>query len=119
MSDDSVSRVDFVINGEQEDNIKNFKRHEVEDAAQINFMRKTGHIGKTARHQFSVDYVVPAGTKRNWRAVSKATVLVVMDDGSKLTFYGVRCLKRGEMTLDGEKETVQTISLGAERASDD
>lgn len=114
-----VSRCDVVIDGEKEDNFKNFKRNEVEDSVEVKLMRKTGSADVTPRHSFSIDYVIPAGPKRNFKAIKNSTIMVVMDDGSPLEFYGVRCRKRGEYTVDGEKETVQTITFGAERASDD
>jgi hypothetical protein len=101
------------------DDMKNFKRMAVEDAVQVALMNKTGHAGKTPRHQFSIDYVIPNGTRFDFRAVKGASVVVTMEDGEALEFFGVRCLTRGEYTVDGEKETVQTITFGAERASDD
>jgi hypothetical protein len=114
-----VSRCDVAIDGKKMDDVKNFKRHAVEDHGQVNLMNKTGHHGKTPRHQFSLDYVIPSGERYDFKAVKNKPVIVTMEDGAALEFFGCYCLTRGEYTVDGEKETVQTITFGAEKASDD
>jgi hypothetical protein len=114
-----VSRCDIAIDGKKMDDTKNFKRHAVDQFVQVQLMNKTGHAAKTPRHQFSVDYVIPSGPKFDFKSVKDKPVVISMADGDPLEFYGCYCLTRGEYTVDGEKETVQTIIFGAERASDD
>ena len=113
-----VSRVDVAIGGKQMDDMKNFKEHERVLADQVNLMNKTGFVNKLPRHQFSLDYVVPAATRFDFESVKNETVLITIEDGGTINYSGVRCMKLGEASYDGEKEVVQTITFGAENRVD-
>jgi len=113
-----VSRVDVALNGEKMDDMKNFKEHELDPRDQVNLMNKTGFVNKTVRHQFSLDYVIPVGTRFDFASVQDATALISAQDGGTINYSGVRVLKIGEASYDGEKEVVQTITFGAESRTD-
>ncbi|MDP2167986.1 MAG: hypothetical protein Q8J64_06620 [Thermodesulfovibrionales bacterium] len=114
-----VSKVTLSVNGAEVTDFKSFTVKEKEPRKQINLMNKTGHIKMMVRHSFSLDYVVPSGTKFNFEDVEDGTVLVEREDGSKIIFGGVATLKVGEEKYDGENEVVQTIEFGAEKRVDE
>lgn len=114
-----VSRVDVVINGEKIVDMKNFKEMSLAPRDQVNLMNSTGFVKKTVRHKFSLDYVIPAGTRFDFAAVENATALIAYEDGGSINYSGVCVLEVGEASSDGEKEVVQAITFGAETRSDD
>lgn len=113
-----VSRVDVVIDGQKIDDMKNFKEMELAPRDQVNLMNRTGFVKKTVRHKFTLDYVIPTGTRFDFSAVENATALVAYEDGGSINYSGVCVLTIGEAASDGEKEVVQTITFGAEARTD-
>jgi hypothetical protein len=113
-----VARVDVAIDGENISDMKNFKEHELNLRDQVNLMKKTGYVNKTLRHQFSLDYVIPAGARYDFASVEQAACVIAAEDGGAINYAGVCSLKVGEAAYDGEKEVVQTITFGAESRMD-
>ncbi len=113
-----VSRVDVTIDGQQISDMKNFKELARQIAEQVPLMKKTGYVNKTIRNKFSLDYVIPAGTRFDFTTIENSTVMVALEDGGTINFAGVRCLEIGDADYDGEKEVVQTITFGAESRVD-
>jgi len=113
-----VSRADVVINGQAMTDMKDFDIKALKTRDQVNMMNKTGYVNKTVRHQFSLDYVKPAGTPFDFAGLEGATVVVSMDDGSTINYSNVCTLELGDLKMDGEKEAVQTILFGAESRAD-
>ena len=115
MAKQLVSRVDVSIDGQQMDDFKNFKVLERQIREQVNLMRKTGYVNKTIREKFSLDYVTPVGGNPfDFEDIEGSTVLVAKDGGGFIHYAGVVCLIEGEETYDGEKESVKTVTFGAE-----
>ena len=110
----SIFRCDVMVDGDEEDNIKDFQEDELETAKAVHLMNKTEFGDVTPRHTFSVLWVCNQGG-RKWSELREAVVVVVMDDGSEIKYEGVRTLKVGEMTVDGENESTRRISLGAKK----
>jgi len=108
----SSIRVDCFIDGEPEDNIKDFQEDEFEVAKAIHLMKKTEFAPVTPRYTFSVLWI-PSKGGRDWTKIKDSTVTVVMEDGARINYSGVRTLKFGEITSDGENEISRRISLGA------
>lgn len=113
-----VSRADVVINGATMADMKDFDIKALKTRDQVNMMNKTGYVNKTVRHQFSLDYVKPAGVPYDFASLENATVVVSMDDGSTINYSNACVLEIGDLKMDGEKEAVQTITFGAESRAD-
>ena len=79
-------RVDVYIDGQPEDNIKDFQEDEFEIAKPINYMKKTEFGDVTPRYTFSVMWI-PGKGGRDWTNIREATVTVIMDDGAKINYW--------------------------------
>jgi len=108
----AIFRCEVMIDGEVENNIKDFQEDEFEVAKAVHLMGKTEFGDVTPRHTFSVLWLCQKGG-RKWTELKNAEVVVVMDDGSEIKYSGVRTLKVGEVTVDDETEATRRISLGA------
>jgi len=110
-----VSKVTLDVNGSVIDDIKTVTEKEFELNKQVNLMGKTGHMSVTPRYAFDFDYVVPEDTTpRDFSNLSNGRLSIEFEGGERITYTGVYVLKIGDKKIDGENETVQTISVGAE-----
>lgn len=110
-------RVQLFIDGQPEDNIKDFQEDEFEISKAIHYMNKTDFGDVTPRYTFSVLWI-PGKGGRDWTKIKEATVAVLMDDGGKINYSGVRTLKYGELSAAGDDEMGRRISLGAKKRSE-
>ena len=109
-----VSRCTLEANGQDIDDFKSFTENEIELRKVVKLMNKTGSAGLTPRYGFEVDYVVPEDTPEfDWEALKDGTFTVVYENGKRKSYTGVSTLKIGQEKIDGENETVRTISLMA------
>jgi hypothetical protein len=109
-----------MLNGSKIEHLKNFKPGEEVFREEVDLMEGSGTVDKGTKYKFSFDYAIPKiGPKLNWRDIEDATFTVELDGGSRLTYSGVDCLSQGEMTIDGEKEAVMTITFIAGSKEED
>jgi hypothetical protein len=108
MADQYVSRVKVFIDGQEMEDFKTWSDDGHEVRAAVNLMHKTGYSKRTARYGFKLGYVPASATPEyDFDAVEDATVAVVVDEGTRRIVYGgVVFLGDGEMSIDGENETV-------------
>lgn len=110
-----VSRCMVMRNGTKVEHLKSFNCDEVEFAQQIALMDGAGFIDKMPAHGFSVNYVMPkSGAKMDWTDVEDETWVIALKGGGRVTYSGVKFLKRGAWDVDGESETVLPLFFGAE-----
>lgn len=110
-----VSRVLVMRNGAKQENMKSFVEGEVPYASQIDLMDETGTADIVNRYTFALNYVIPvSAAKMDWSDVRDETWVVQnRPDGSKRTYTGVDCLSRGEVTFDGQGESVMRLNFVA------
>ena len=109
-----VTRASLEVNGAV---ISDFKAVTMKSRAirkQIPLMYSTGHGQITQRYQIDLDYVVPQTNPYNFDAVAGGTLNIEYDSGERVEFGGVYTLDVGDANVDGEKEVIQKITLGAE-----
>jgi len=112
MAQKMVNRVTVMRNGTRVDNVKNFKKLEVEHRKEVDMMDGSGSVEVTVKHKFSLDYVIPAeGAKLDWDSVQDDTFSIELNGGRRLTYSGVDLLKEGEFTTDGDGEAVMTLEF--------
>lgn len=110
-----VSRVTVLIDGAKQDHLKNFKAHPQDYRGSFKLMDGMGTYDTVKEHKFALDYAIPkAGAKIDWSDIEDATVIVNLKGGKSMIFSGTDSLGRGEITVDGEKESVFTIEFAAE-----
>jgi|SRR6185295_535047 len=109
-----ISRCFLMVNGAEIADFKTVKEGERELRVAVPLMHKTGFASKTERLTVMVDYVPPQGTKVNWDTVENGTLVIEHEDGYRVLYTGVCTLKVGEAAIDGDKEQVIPITLGAE-----
>jgi hypothetical protein len=110
-----VTKVRLEINGRDIEDFSSVTEGEVEVGAQVKLMNTTGHSSKTERPTVEVDYVIPADKPEfDFKAVKGGTLTIDKQNGVRVTYTGVHCLKIGSSKYDAESEsTVRTISFGA------
>lgn len=109
-----VSRCILSVDGTSIEDFKKVGIEDVELHKEVPLMNKTGFVKVTPRRKVTVDYVVPENaTPFDWSKVKDGTLSIEFEDGSAQVFSGVYPLKIGKMEIDGDKETVRTIELGA------
>ena len=110
-----VSRVSLDVNGTIIDDIKSITEKEFELNKQVNLMNKTGHMSVAPRYSFEIEYVVPEDTTPyNFQNVSNGRLSIEFEGGERVTYTGVYTLTVGDRKVDGENETTQAITVGAE-----
>src|SRR6185369_15695505 len=103
-----ISKITLEINGEQEEDFNAFTEKERLLKKPVNLMNRTGVLKVTPRHNFSLDYVVPADkTERDFTAIADGTVTIDYENGKRVSFGKVECLSIGEAKFDGDKEVVK------------
>lgn len=109
-----ISKVSLEINGELEEDFNAFTEKERVFKKTVNLMNSTGTLKVKARHNFSLEYVVPADKpERDFESIEDGTVTIDYENGKRISFGEVQCLSIGEAKFDGDKEVVKTIEFVA------
>jgi hypothetical protein len=109
-----VARCRVMRNGKRVLDMKNFKWGEEVYRTSIMTMDGPGSVDLPDKPAFSLDYVLPReNAKISWKDVENETWVIELDGGRRGIFSGVDSIKRGEMSMDGEKETVITFDFAA------
>lgn len=105
-----VSRCQILDSGKKISDVKNFKWNERKYREQIKLMDGVGVVDTIPDQAFSLDHVLPVDNpKLDYSGVVDKTYTVLLKGGKRVTFSGVDAMSDGEITVDGEKETVQTV----------
>lgn len=109
-----VSRVVGMRNGSRIVDIKNFKKDAVEYRKSVTTMGGTDTVEVAGDHVFSFDHVLTkVNPKIDWSEVENENWAFELNGGSRIEYTGVDCLTEGDITVDNEKETIQTITMHA------
>lgn len=115
-----VSRVTVMRNGTRLGHLKNFKEGEQEYRKEADLMGGSGSVETAAKYKFSLDYAIPkTGAKTDWLDVEDETWVVERDGGGRVTYSGVDCLKKGEVTYDAQQEAVIPLEFIATSRDED
>jgi len=117
--DEYISRVTLIVNGEEIEDFSAFEEDERELKKTVKLMNKTGVLAVKPRYGFSLDYVVPKSGAFDFADVEDGTASVEFENGDRVTFGGVECLKIGKAKYDGDKETTKTIDFAAATRSEE
>jgi hypothetical protein len=109
-----VSRCKVEFDG-VELSVKNFKEQAREFRKVVSVQYGSGVTDVTPQFLFSVDVPVATTGERAWEAFVDGTVTAALDGGQRITFEQVSTLSVGELTIDGENESVRTIEFHAAR----
>lgn len=108
-----VSRCYVLQNGKKIPHLKNFKWNARKYAEMFKHMDGVGFVDTIPDNTFSFDYVIPATAPTlDWSDIDGDTFIVLLKGGQRITFSGVKSMEDGELTIDGEKESVMTILFG-------
>lgn len=114
MAKKSVSRCIVLRNGTKIENLKSFKEGEHVYREEKELMDTTTTIERSFKYTFSMDYVIPFDrAKLDWGDVENETWIIELNNGQRVTYTGVDCTKRGEVTYDGQNETVIPLEFVA------
>jgi len=109
-----VTRVSLEVNGQEITDFKTVTENEVEVFREIRLMNKTGFAASLPRYGVEVDYVIPSDASEfNFEEVKNGTLTIDKQNGVRVAYTGVYCLKVGSVKYDGENEAVRTITFGA------
>lgn len=107
-----VSRARVTRNGQKIQHMKSFRRREYSYAAEVETMDGGGSVDLPKRPGFSLDYALPkTNPKLDWSDVRDEDWTVELDGGKRIIYTGVDCVSMGEVTIDGEKESVATLTF--------
>ena len=108
-----VSRCTILKSGAKVEHTKTFKWNERKIREQIKLMDGVGTVDTIPEQTFSFDYVIPKnGAILDWSIIEDETITVFLKSGQRITFTGVDLISQGELSFDGEKESVMSISCG-------
>jgi hypothetical protein len=109
------SLVTLEVNGQEITNFKSFTENEVEGRSPVKLMNTTAFRRMTKRYGCKVEYVHPEDGKPpfDFDSVENGVLTAVREDGVRITYNGVYCLKVGEAKSDGENEKSSEIEFGA------
>lgn len=109
-----VSRVLLEVNGQAIEDFKSVSEGEEEISKEVKLMNKTGFMDVTERYTAEVEYVVPADAPEfDFKSVKNGTLTIDKQNGVRVTYTGVRCLKVGSVKYDGDNEATKTINFSA------
>jgi len=109
-----IASITFEINGELLEDFNAFTEKERVFKKAVNLMNTTGTIKVKGRHNFSLDYVVPADKAEfDFEGVEDGTVTIDYENGKRISFGEVECLSIGEAKFDGDKEVTKNIEFAA------
>ena len=115
MGNEFVSRVALEVNGQLIEDFDTVSEMEIEVRRPVRLARKRGFVKVNPNYGVKVDYVVPSGVPEfDFQGIEDATLTIDKEDGSRIVYTGVFCMKVGE-TRYGEEGTPakRTIELGA------
>jgi hypothetical protein len=109
------SLVTLEVNGQEVTNFKSFTELEQEVRGQVKLMNTTAFRKMTTRHGCKLEYIHPADGKApfDFTQVENGVITAIREDGVRITYNGVYCLKVGEAKSDGENEKSSEIEFGA------
>lgn len=112
---DYITKVTLDLDGEVEDNFKSVEEKEIETGKAVELANKTGFAEITPRYGLSIEYVIPKTGERNWSkfVIADAVVTIYRSGGSKVTYRGVRLIKKGSAKADGKEEMGYTVEFTA------
>lgn len=114
MSEEYINQVLLEINGQNIADFKYVEEKEFELHKPVNLMNTTGHITAQPRYGVNLEYVIPKdATPFDFAAVKGGTITIDWQNGTRVKYTGVYCLKIGAAKYDGEKEVTQTIEFSA------
>jgi len=109
-----VSQVLLEVNGQEISDFKSVTEGEVEINKEVKLMNKTGFASATPRYGAEVEYVVPSDAPEfDFEGVKNGTLTIDKQNGVRVTYTGVYCLKVGSTKYDGDNEVTRTINFGA------
>lgn len=109
-----VLKVNLEVNGQDISDFKSVTESEVELRKEIRLMNKTGFADAQPRYGAEVEYVVPSDAAEfDFEAVKNGTLTIDKNNGVRVAYTGVYCLKVGSVKYDGDNEAVRTITFGA------
>lgn len=107
-----VSRVNLEVNGQEISDFDSVEEKEVDLSKRVNLMNKSGFFDTIPRYGVSVDYVVPRDAPEfDFRSVKNGTLTIDRQNGTRITFTGVRTMKIGNTKYDGENAAKKTIEF--------
>jgi len=109
-----ITSITLEINGQQLEDFNSFTEKERVFKKTVNLMNTTGTVKVKARHNFSLDYVVPADKPEfDFEGITAGTVTIDYENGKRISFGEVECLSIGEAKFDGDKEVTKNIEFAA------
>ena len=110
--DEYVSTVSLECNGQAIDDFNTFEEDARVLRKAVKLMKKTGIMGVTPTHGFTVGYVVPKNKPEfDFDSVQDGTFVVDYENGSRTTFTGCSVLEIGSVKYDGDKEATKDIKF--------
>jgi hypothetical protein len=109
-----VSRINLEINGLNIDDFDSVEEKEVDIAKPVNLMNGTGFFDVTERYGATVDYIIPKDAPEfDFRAVKGGTLTIDRQNGTRITFTGVRTTKIGATKYADDNAAKKSIELHA------
>lgn len=103
-------------NGTKLEDMKSFKMGEKTHRTEVELMDGVGTVDAASGDKFSLDYAIPkTSAKLDWSDVVDETWIVELDGGGRVVYSGVDCLSQGEVTIDGQQESVIPLEFIAAR----
>lgn len=112
---DVVSRIYLEINGQQVD-FDSVEEKEYEVAKAHNLCNTTAHFDVTPRYGATATWPIPKdGVEFDFASVRGGTLCIDHQNGTRITYTGVRCLKVGGVKYDGDSAATRTVDFSAEK----
>lgn len=109
-----ANRARVTRNGQKVPHMKHFTRREAVYSSEVETMEGGGTVEKPKRPGFSIGYVLPkTNPKLDWSDVKDEDWVVEIQGGKRVIYTGVDCLSMGEFNLDGDGESVATLTFYA------
>ena len=114
MADEYVNNCTIEFNGQTFDDFSAFADNEETYAVAVELMNKTGDADKTVRYGFMVTAIRPVdGYPFDLSKVKNGTFTVEYPGGKRVTYGGVRCLSKGEGSIDGDTPLTEQFTFKA------
>ena len=114
-----VSRISLEFDGQVIEDFDSVEEKEREIRKPVHLMNKTGTAKITPRYGVTVDYVIPAdGPVFDFESKKDGTLTIDRQNGIRVSFGGVACIKVGQVKYDGDNVAKQTIELIANRRTE-
>jgi len=114
-----VSRVLLEVNGQQIEDFDSVEEKEVETAKPVELMNTTGFIDLLERYGVNVEYIIPKDNPEfDFRSVKDGTLTIDRQNGTRITFSGVRATKIGNAKYDGKDAAKRSIEFHATKRTE-